>query len=408
MKIDYYFFTDDNFARNPNWEDIFDALIQLRQDEGLNIGFMMQIDTQSYRLKNFMRKANEAGCCQVFIGMESINPQNLEAAGKKQNRTQDFAMMIDEWHKHGIACHVGYIIGFPFDTVESVRDDVRRLRDEIKVDQASFFMLTPLPGSKDHQDMVKRGEWMDTDYNRFDSFHATTNHPNMTQQEWFDVYQEAWKEFYGMEPMKRVLERADNRTYWGVFKNFVWYKYSTNVEHLHPMICGFFRRKERTERRPGYAVLSRWAFARMRAKELFHLVVGTARLYFEMQEVWLATRGRLQFECGLNDLKERAGQAANSAVQAAANARAMGNEVLEHQMENMRKAGEALGCGVDNVRVRGAQSRAHLNAYWKQTWHNLRRGAIFRINPIRVVVNGVRDVKLNLDFARSFVGGYGK
>jgi len=46
------------------------------------------------------------------------------------------------------------------------------------VEQASFFMLTPLPGSKDHARMTGAGEHMDPDLNRYDSFHETTRHPN--------------------------------------------------------------------------------------------------------------------------------------------------------------------------------------------------------------------------------------
>ena len=55
---------------------------------------------------------------------------------------------IDAWHARGVACHAGYIIGFPYDSATSVRAAVRELRDGIGVDQASFFMLTPLPGSR--------------------------------------------------------------------------------------------------------------------------------------------------------------------------------------------------------------------------------------------------------------------
>ena len=36
--------------------------------------------------------------------------------------------------------------------------DIRYLMDVIQPDQASFFMLTPLPGSHDHREMKKRGE----------------------------------------------------------------------------------------------------------------------------------------------------------------------------------------------------------------------------------------------------------
>ena len=74
-----YFFTDDNFSRNPLWEAIFDGLIALRK-RGIGIRFMMQTDTQAHRIPHFVEKAAEAGCYLAFIGMESVNPENLKAA----------------------------------------------------------------------------------------------------------------------------------------------------------------------------------------------------------------------------------------------------------------------------------------------------------------------------------------
>jgi hypothetical protein len=44
---------------------------------------MMQADVKSYRLPNFVEKARRAGCAQVFLGIESANPENLKAAGKR-------------------------------------------------------------------------------------------------------------------------------------------------------------------------------------------------------------------------------------------------------------------------------------------------------------------------------------
>ena len=77
--------------------------------------------------------------------------------------------------------HTGYIIGLPWDSKEQVAEDMRFLMDEVGPDQASFFMLTPLPGSHDHREMKKRGDWMDPDFNKRDSFHATIKHPLMTR-----------------------------------------------------------------------------------------------------------------------------------------------------------------------------------------------------------------------------------
>ena len=86
--IDFYFFTDDNFARKRWWRETFEAIIRLR-DEGIKISFMMQVDL-ARKPKDFVRLAAEAGCSQVFIGMESVNPENLTAEGKPQNKVEQY------------------------------------------------------------------------------------------------------------------------------------------------------------------------------------------------------------------------------------------------------------------------------------------------------------------------------
>jgi len=37
-----------------------------------------------------------------------------------------------------------------------------------------LFILTPLPGSEDHQTLWKQGVWMDPDFNKFDVHHRDT------------------------------------------------------------------------------------------------------------------------------------------------------------------------------------------------------------------------------------------
>ncbi len=376
--IDYYFFTDDNFARNPEWKGVLDALADLRRREGISISFMMQVDVLAHRIPGFVAKAEEAGCTQVFVGVETMNPENLPASGKKQNRVEDYREMVAAWHAAGIACHAGYIVGFPFDTPETVREATLRLRDEIEVDQASFFMLTPLPGSRDHAEMQRRGEWMDDDLNRYDSCHPTTRHPRMTAAEWIGAFRRTWTDFYSVDGMKSILSRANARSYWGLFKNFAWYKYAFGVEDTAPMICGFLRIKDRKDRRPGFAVEPLWSHWRRRARDLRAWVRGVARLYFELQEVWLATRGRARFHAGLEGLRKRYGDARGRALRR-----------------------------INLLAVR-TPTRAHLDAYWAQTWRKLRRGRIFRINPLALAWNAARDAKLCTAFSLSMLAGYGK
>ena len=64
-------------------------MIALRE-EGLNIGFTIQVDTLCHRIPNFIAKAGRAGVRRVFIGLENINPENLLGAKKRQNRITEY------------------------------------------------------------------------------------------------------------------------------------------------------------------------------------------------------------------------------------------------------------------------------------------------------------------------------
>ncbi len=294
--VTFYFFTDDNFARKKLWRETFEELIQLRA-EGIKISFMMQVDL-ARKPKDFVRLAAEAGCTQVFIGMESVNPENLKAEGKKQNNVEEYRSIIKEWHDVGVVVHTGYIIGLPWDSKEQVPQDIRFLTEEVGPDQASFFMLTPLPGSHDHREMKNRGEWMDPDFNKRDSFHATIKHPRMSAEEWTEAYENAWKTFYSKENMIRVLSRWTNNTkaYWNLMSIFFWYKNAALIEKQHPMIAGFFRLKDRKSRRPGFAVDGLSVHAWKRSKEIVTLFIAWAKFLKEMEEVWLQTRKKSERE----------------------------------------------------------------------------------------------------------------
>lgn len=288
--ISFYFFTDDNFARNKNWEAIFDALILLREQEKIPVEFMMQVDVLSWKIKGFVGKARRAGCINVFIGMESINTVNLKAAGKNQNHVNEYSELIEAYRSNEISTHVGYIIGFPGDTIESVRHDVAYLMREVRPDHASFFMLMPLPGSQDHLVLFQRKTWMDPDFNRYDSHHAVCKHPNLTAEEWKALYLESWRTFYSFENMKAVLRRTPACNYWNNFIRFAWYKNSILTEERHPMMCGFLRLKGRKNVRPGYPILSRRKYYANRAREIYRHFKSMKRILLEMEELWLQTR----------------------------------------------------------------------------------------------------------------------
>ncbi len=284
-----FFFTDDNFARSRIWREVFDGMIEMRK-EGLNVGFMMQIDTQSCKIPDFVEKAKAAGCRSVFIGMESVNPANIAAAGKSQNSVEEYREMVGRWQKAEVVVHVGYIIGFPNDTTESIKSDVHFLRDHVGVDLVSFFMMTPLPGSVDHFEMVKRGEAIDPDLNKYDSFHEAFQHPNMPNGQWAEATKIAYTEFYTKDNCTTILRRIARKHYWFMFWSLIWYRYSGVFSGTHPMMTGFFRVKNRLERRSGFKKEGLFQFAWRWVKDFVLDARSYVRLFFEFQEIWFLTR----------------------------------------------------------------------------------------------------------------------
>jgi len=257
-----FFITDDNFARNKDWELIFDRLIQLREVEGIKIRLIIQVDTLCHKIPNFIEKAARAGVRRVFIGLENVSPDNLAAAKKKQNKITEYRKMLLAWKQAGVLTYAGYILGFPNDTPERIRRDIRVIQKELPVDILEFFFLTPLPGSEDHKKLWEKGVWMDPDLNKYDLNHATTEHPIMTRPEWEQAYWDAWDTFYSDEHAETILRRAA-ATGNSVGKTLFilnWFVGSIRIERIHPLECGFVRLKFRRDRRSGMPLESRLAF----------------------------------------------------------------------------------------------------------------------------------------------------
>ena len=257
-----FFVTDDNFSRNADWEKIFDRLIELRQKEKLNAKFVIQVDTMCHRLPHFIEKAARAGVVRVFIGIESINPDCLAGARKKQNKIAEYRKMLLQWKHAGITSIAGYILGFPSDTPESIGRDVEIIKRELPIDLLQFFCLTPLPGSEDHQRLYQAGVPMDPDLNRYDVEHVTTDHPLMSKAQWQQAYRDAWAAFYSRDHFETVMRRAE-ATQSGpgkVLTQLIWSYCSVELEKVHPYQGGYLRRKHRKDRRPSLPIENPFLF----------------------------------------------------------------------------------------------------------------------------------------------------
>jgi radical SAM superfamily enzyme YgiQ (UPF0313 family) len=234
--VDHFFITDDNFARNRNWEAIFDRMGDLREHEGFDIRFLIQVDTLCHKIPGFVDKAARAGCSHVFVGLENINPDNLVAMKKNQNRITEYRKMFQDWRKHNIITYAGYIIGLPNDSHASIMRDIEIIQREIPVDLLEFTILTPLPGSEDHQNMYKAGEWMDPDLNKYDLEHVTIHHARMSAEELQQTYWDAWDHYYSQGHVETLMRRAvaDGTKPVRIWQNVLQIHGAMHFEGVHP------------------------------------------------------------------------------------------------------------------------------------------------------------------------------
>ncbi|MCF8502261.1 MAG: radical SAM protein [Rhodospirillum sp.] len=245
---------DDNFARNPSWREMFDLFVELRDTQGVAFELLIQTDTQAHRIPGFVEMAARAGCLRVYIGVETLNVSNLGDAGKPQNRNLDRVKEgVIAWKRAGVLSICSYIVGFPGDTRDSVRADMAYLKRELPFDLFYVYILTPLPGSEDHKKAVAAGLPMDHDLNNYDAQHVVLQHPIMNKEEWVALYHDMVDWFYEPDHLETLFKRAMAH---GVsIKDVVMFSaavYATyKVHKLHPLEGGAFRRRIRTDRRPG-------------------------------------------------------------------------------------------------------------------------------------------------------------
>ncbi len=286
----WFFVTDDNFARNKDWESIFDRIIALREREGIAVKMVIQVDTLCHKIPNFVDKAAWAGVRKVFLGLENINPANLLAAKKRQNKITEYRKMILAWKAAGVITYAGYILGFPADTPESIREDIEIIKKELPLDILEFFCLTPLPGSEDHKVLWQKGVAMDPDMNKYDLEHVVAGHAKMSQAQWEGIYASAWKIFYTSDHIETILRRAAAFDV-GVshLASHLWiFSKAVEIEQMHPLQTGIFRRRYRRDRRYGLPIEPVWTFY---PKRFWEIVSKNARLAWAYYKIDSKLRG---------------------------------------------------------------------------------------------------------------------
>lgn len=282
--IQSLFLVDDDFFRSPRWEEILTGLVEVKKEYPA-LSFMMQVDVDAScyanvapgetegakhrRSRRFVELAARAGCYQAFVGIESLNPDNLNFATKYQNtddrqhrmkvdqaraRVLDkYRRVVENWHRAGVSVHAGYMLGFPFDGPDCGRVAGQTLR-KLGFDIVSFFIMTPLPGTEDQERYAKEDQIIDWDFNNLDSQHVTLKHERLDRNSWMRAYRDAFTTFYSFPALLRTIFTvaggrglsAEARR--STLRQCMYYFFSYR-QGRHPMVGGVWPIRRRDVRR---------------------------------------------------------------------------------------------------------------------------------------------------------------
>jgi len=196
-------FTSDNFNKYADGRQLLEAMI----DEKIQIPFFVQCDTQIARQEDLVDLLARAGCFQIFVGVESFNRTTLLAAHKAQNHPHLYGNIVKLCRSRGIITHFSNIIGFPEDTEEGIQEHLNELI-AIAPDAASFYILTPIPGTQQYDEFLSDGRIFETNLDRFDGTNAVWHHDALDWRKLQDLLFDCYRQFYSASQFYRFMVRS--------------------------------------------------------------------------------------------------------------------------------------------------------------------------------------------------------
>jgi radical SAM superfamily enzyme YgiQ (UPF0313 family) len=162
------FFYDDNFCAKPEYTK---TLLNRMLAEKINLKyFSAQVRADMTRDKELMELAARAGCKQVYVGFESVNPASLKEYDKRQT-VEEIAASMEVFRAFNIRVHGMFVIGSDHDNAATARQTLRFARKH-GIHTVQFMMLTPLPGTEYFRQLDSEGRIICRDWSLYDAHHA--------------------------------------------------------------------------------------------------------------------------------------------------------------------------------------------------------------------------------------------
>jgi radical SAM superfamily enzyme YgiQ (UPF0313 family) len=219
-------FVDDNIVARPAWaKELFHAMIPLRKRWVSMASLTVAQDDELLRL------ARASGCLGFFVGLETLDEENLTASRKLVNRAlrNDYGAAIRRLHARGLGVSAGTVYGFDRDT-PAVFQAMLDFAREARLNILQVSPLTPFPGTELFARWRAEGRDLDADWSRYDFFNVAFTPRRMTRQQLLDGMARVRREFYSVPSIvRRVAGNAPRLGAWStMFNLFLNFSYRSN------------------------------------------------------------------------------------------------------------------------------------------------------------------------------------
>ena len=195
----YIFFVDDNIVGDMHYaRELFSMLSRYR------LRWVSQGPISLAQNEKLVSLMAQAGCHGMFIGFESLSPENLALMGKKTNKVERYEAGIKRLHDHGIGVHGSFVFGYDYDD-PSVFEKFIAFANRTGIDGAFLPLLTPFPGTKIHQRLKHEGRILTEDWSTYDMATVVFQPKGMTIKQLQEGFWWVNKEFYSLRSMARRI-----------------------------------------------------------------------------------------------------------------------------------------------------------------------------------------------------------
>jgi radical SAM superfamily enzyme YgiQ (UPF0313 family) len=197
----YLVFTDNNLGSRPEY--LFRLCRALRPLEKIWSAAVTLDVTDDPEL---VRQMALAGCTGVFIGFESLQDENMADARKRCPRADDYARRVELLHEYGIQVNGSFVLGFDHDRPNVFARTVDWI-EQVRLECATFHILTPYPGAPLFQQMEADGRLMHRNWDLYDTCHVVFRPRHLTPEQLAAGYAWCYERLFGHRSIWRRRPR---------------------------------------------------------------------------------------------------------------------------------------------------------------------------------------------------------